>query len=265
MSTPKPHHHHPHQPFKPSAKSLFLLQFLSLMTPSRANTEKVIFTAPSPVSLSDLAAFLPALDQNIPVLDPSARWSLRSNLTRVFPINQEEEEPGYPSWLLLDNLTPGRRYELRVCWSALEPTAFTLDTYPLTTVLSTPSLLQSLTQHGKSISSLDRQPQLDGEEHQPEPPHQHLAPSDDSVLLLRVLAAADYFSHHSSLMKDPPPVLVDLILDPYLYNVLPQSLVPTVCYLVIVGVVSWFVAQWVANSLTSIASSGGDDHTKKQN
>jgi hypothetical protein len=66
-------------------------------------------------------------------------------------------------------------------------------------------------------------------------------------------------------MKDPPPVLVDLILDPYLYNVLPQSLVPTVGYLVVVGVVSWFVAKWVASSLTAIASSANNDQTKKQN
>lgn len=66
-------------------------------------------------------------------------------------------------------------------------------------------------------------------------------------------------------MKDPPPVLVDLILDPYLYNVLPQSLVPTVCYIVIVSIVSWFVARWVSNSLVSVASSGDTDQAKKHN
>lgn len=142
-----------------------------------------------------------------------------------------------------------------------EPTAFTLDTYPLTTVLSTPALLQSLTQNAKSIH-----------QHQPhqieDQPSKNSSPNNDdenSVLLLRVLAAADYFSHHSSLMKDPPPVLVDLILDPYLYNVLPQSLLPTVCYLVVVGLVSWFVAQWAASSLTAIASSAKSDQIKKQN
>ncbi|KAH0499111.1 hypothetical protein TgHK011_006327 [Trichoderma gracile] len=80
---------------------------------------------------------------------------------------------------------------------------------------------------------------------------------------MRVLAAADYFSHHQSLMKDPPPVLVDLILDPYIYNLLPQSLVPTVCYLVVVGIASWFVARWAAKSLTAIAAS--DEKEKKQN
>ncbi|KAL6791947.1 hypothetical protein J3E68DRAFT_409753 [Trichoderma sp. SZMC 28012] len=233
-----------------------ILPFLSLISPSHANTEKVIFTAPPPSSLSSLDA---AIHKDLPVLGPSTSWSIRTNLSRVFPLNQhDDDQQGYPSWLLLDNLTPGQRYELRVCWSALEPTAFTLDTYPPTTVLSTPALLQSLTQHAKSI-------------HQQQP-HQTSQKgsspnndNDNSVLLLRVLAAADYFSHHPSLMKDPPPVLVDLILDPYLYNVLPQSLGPTVCYLVVVGVVSWFVAKWVASSLTAIASSTKSDQTKKQN
>lgn len=65
-------------------------------------------------------------------------------------------------------------------------------------------------------------------------------------------------------MRDPPPVLVDLILDPYLYNVLPQSLVPTVCYVVAVGILSWFVARWAARSLASVASEN-NDRTKKQN
>ncbi|KAK4069865.1 uncharacterized protein Triagg1_6660 [Trichoderma aggressivum f. europaeum] len=255
-----PTHHHS----KPISLP-FLLPFLSLISPSHANTEKSIFTAPPPSSLS-----LSGLDAAIPVLGPSTSWSVRTNLSRVFP----QEQQGHPSWLLLDNLTPGQRYELRVCWSALvsvlihvvnettkthkpskkEPTAFTLDTYSLTTVFSTPALLQSLTQHAKSAqprqSQKDSSPNNDG---------------DKSVLLLRVLAAADYFSHHSSLMRDPPPVLVDLILDPYVYNVLPQSLVPTVCYLVVVGVASWFVARWVASSLTAIAGPVESDQTKKQN
>lgn len=119
MPAPKPHHRrHPHQP---SSIVFLLLPFLSLLSPALANTEKAIFTAPEPITLSNIP---PALDgQNIPVLGPSTRWSIRTNLTRVFPLPQEEieeeEEQGYPSWLLLDNLKPGQRYELRVCWSAL--------------------------------------------------------------------------------------------------------------------------------------------------
>ncbi|KAM0464427.1 hypothetical protein ACHAPV_002987 [Trichoderma viride] len=257
-----PHRRHPHQS---SSIFLLLLPFLSLLSPTHANTEKAIFTAPEPITLSNIP---PALkDQNIPVLGPSTRWSIRTNLTRVFPLSQEEteqEEQGYPSWLLLDNLTPGQRYELRVCWSALQPTAFTLDTYTLSTIFSTPSLLQSLTQH--ATTSTQQQVDEETETHQQKRSNHPLtAANGSSVLLLRVLAAADYFSHHSSLMKDPPPVLVDLILDPYLYNVLPQSLVPTVGYIVFISIVSWFVARWASNSLVSVANSGGNDQAKKQN
>lgn len=323
MSPLKPHHHrHPHQ--SSSILFLSLLPFLSLLSPTHANTEKAIFTAPEPITLSNIP---PALKgQNIPVLGPSTRWSIRTNLTRVFPLSreeteQEEEEQGYPSWLLLDNLTPGQRYELRVCWSALvsicfdffpkklpqvriinrvyihiwplslstfimnyhsetkksvsythsskQPTAFTLDTYTLSTIFSTPSLLQSLTQH---TTTSTQQQVDDGEEVEEEgdpqqKPSNHplTAANGSSVLLLRVLAAADYFSHHSSLMKDPPPVLVDLILDPHFYNVLPQSLVPTVGYIVVISIVSWFVARWVSDSLVSVAGSGDNDQAKKRN
>ncbi|KAL6811060.1 hypothetical protein GGI42DRAFT_206999 [Trichoderma sp. SZMC 28013] len=248
--------HHQSKPISLTT-SLLLLPFLALISPSHANTEKTIFTAPPSASLP-LSSLDAAIHNHLPVLGRSTSYSIRTNLSRVFP---QDEQQGHPSWLLLDNLTPGQRYELRVCWSALEPTAFTLDTYPLTTVLSTPALLQSLTQHAKSAHQ--HQPhQIEDQSQKDSSPNND---NDNSVLLLRVLAAADYFSHHSSLMKDPPPVLVDLILDPYVYNVLPQSLVPTVCYFVVVGIVSWFVARWVASSLTAIASSAKSDQTKKQN
>lgn len=121
MAALKPHHRrHPHQS---SSILFFLLPFFSFLSSTYANTEKAIFTAPDPITLSNLP---PALEgQNIPILGPSTRWSIRTNLTRVFALSQEEkegeeeEEQGYASWLLLDNLTPGQRYELRVCWSAL--------------------------------------------------------------------------------------------------------------------------------------------------
>lgn len=65
-------------------------------------------------------------------------------------------------------------------------------------------------------------------------------------------------------MKTPPPVLVDLVLDPYLYNVVPRSLVPTAGYLVIVGIVTWFVAQWIASTLRTIASPAESEDKKRK-
>ena len=64
-------------------------------------------------------------------------------------------------------------------------------------------------------------------------------------------------------MKNPPPVLVDLILDPYLFNVLPRSLVPTVGYIVVISIVTWFVAQWAATRLRLVASAP-ENATKKE-
>lgn len=74
-----------------------------------------------------------------------------------------------------------------------------------------------------------------------------------STLLLRVLAAADYFTDRADLMRDPPPVLVDLILDPFLGNVLPRSLVPTAGYILLVAAVTWFLARRIASALRSFA------------
>jgi hypothetical protein len=54
-------------------------------------------------------------------------------------------------------------------------------------------------------------------------------------------------------MKYPPTVLVDLILDPYLFNIVPRSLVPTAGYIVVLAVVSWFMARSIASRLQAIA------------
>lgn len=135
-----------------------------------------------------------------------------------------------------------------------EPTSFDLDVFELATVWETPDLIQSLAEYASS-----RRPSSSSSEDQE--PRIHQAVSDEtgerssSALLLRVLAAADYFTDNAGLMVDPPPVLVDLILDPFIYNVLPRSLVPTVGYIVVVAMCTWFVARWTASYLGSIARS----------
>ena len=85
-----------------------------------------------------------------------------------------------------------------------------------------------------------------------------------SILLLRVQAAADYFTDNADLMKKPPPVLVDLILDPFLFNVLPRSLLPTIGYILAVTGATWFVARWAASLLRSVASSAATPAKKTQ-
>jgi hypothetical protein len=93
----------------------------------------------------------------------------------------------------------------------------------------------------------------------PQPPKSPKASSaenlPESVLFLQVYAAADYFTLDQSLMENVPPVDLDIILDPYLLNVLPKSLLPTAGYLCVLAVCSWFLAGVVWKVLLSVAGS----------
>ena len=93
-----------------------LFPILSLLSLVSANTEKVIFTAPAPVPIPLAKPTLS--DLNLHVLSPDA-WSVRTNLSRVFPADAQSPGSGKATWVLLDRLNAGQRYELRVCWSAL--------------------------------------------------------------------------------------------------------------------------------------------------
>lgn len=81
-----------------------------------------------------------------------------------------------------------------------------------------------------------------------------------SILFLRISAAADYFTVNKTLMQDPEPVLVDIILDPFIWNVLPRTLAPTVVYIVFVAVGSWVLAtRIVVPFLTRLIAEGADE------
>lgn len=127
-----------------------------------------------------------------------------------------------------------------------------MDVYELDTVWGTPELMQSLADYAYS-----RQSSTDSHGDREE------GERSASVLLLQIKASADYFTDDAALMRDPPPVLVDLILDPYLYSLIPHSLVPTIGFLVVVGLVAWFVARSVASKLQSIAVAG-ESREKKE-
>jgi hypothetical protein len=94
--------------------------------------------------------------------------------------------------------------------------------------------------------------------------------SQKSILLLQIFAAADYFSLNKTLMSDVPPVLVDIILDPYLLNIFPKSLVPTAGYLIVLAVGAWFISGVIWRILVKIADGDsserlkGSDTTKKK-
>ncbi|KAJ6011494.1 hypothetical protein N7451_002906 [Penicillium sp. IBT 35674x] len=227
--------------------------FLSLTNIVHANVEKTIFLAPPAATLPSEE---PGLDDlGLERLSPE-NHVVRTRLNASFPSTETPE--GVDSWFFLENLKPGQRYEVRVCWLATQPTSFTLTTHSLTTTIEDNSLFSSL-----SIFSTARLAALDADLQANAIPRRAsgytsggLSPdaalSTDSVLFLRVQAAADYFSHNESLMKTVPPVSVDLILDPFLWNVFPRSLVPTAIWMVVVAVVAGLVAKWVGGEIGRI-------------
>lgn len=88
---------------------LFLLRACAVL----ANTEKAIFLGPE--SLQVPTAHPTLEDLQLEVLSPQ-RLSLRTHIAAEFPTN--DTKYGQSSWLLLQDLQEGQRYEVRVCWAA---------------------------------------------------------------------------------------------------------------------------------------------------
>ncbi|CAI4211546.1 unnamed protein product [Parascedosporium putredinis] len=195
---------------------------------------------------SQLLAFqhTPGPGAVVPHLHPRpipANFSVRTHLPTPFA---SESSPGSESWFLLDELVPDQRYEVRVCWAATQPTAFTLSTHTVASILEDAELVVALSHYAASRASdtdSGSGPDVDALRTPP------------SRLLLRVVAAADYFTDDAALMKNPEPVHIDVILDPFLYNVLPRSLIPTIGYIAALVPVAWFVARRVSGGLQQVA------------
>lgn len=92
------------------AFTAWLILSISLLV--SANVEKVIFVAPSAepfptdASIDNLLLLTLSEDSN----------SIRTYLNATFPT--EDAPKGTETWMLLEGLIPGRRYEVRVCWLA---------------------------------------------------------------------------------------------------------------------------------------------------
>ncbi|KAF2462313.1 hypothetical protein BDY21DRAFT_277974 [Lineolata rhizophorae] len=230
-----------------------------------ANVEKAVFTAPAAVPFPHAAH--PDLDDlRLDVLAPAAGSSskstrtgssaaLRLRLPVRFP--SEDAPRGESSWYVVDGLEEGRRYEVRVCWVATQPTQFWLDTFDLPTVFQTPELITSLADYSEvrqtivPLSAVDSPPER-------EPPLETAKPV--SLLFLQLHAAADFYSSNQTLMRYPPPVDVDLILDPYILDVLPCSLAPTALYIIALGLGTYFLSGAITRWLGAVASSSLPAH-----
>lgn len=204
-----------------------------------ANTEKVIFVAPPSTSYSRKTSSR-LHEWSLGTLSP-ANLTLRASLPVIFPTN--EQPYGRESWYLLKGLHEHQRYEVRVCWAAIQPTNFWLHVFQPSEILQNSELLNSLDDFSRH--------------HQAQVKPRN--PGTENILLLRVRAAADFFTTNRILMLDPPPVDVDIILDPYIANVFPSSLQATAVYIVTLAVGSWFLSGIIWSRL-SAAKSAEKDH-----
>ena len=83
-----------------------------------------------------------------------------------------------------------------------------------------------------------------------------------AALFLRILTTADYYTTNQTLMAHVPPVYVDIILDPFILDVLPRSLAPTVGYIVVVAAVAWLLARRIAVGLSNVASAASSSSSR---
>jgi hypothetical protein len=90
--------------------SFFVVTLLSF---AAANVEKTIFLGPSAV---EIPRQNPNLDNLFLIPLAPSHASVRTRLNASFPT--KETPQGTEHWLLLEDLTPNARYEVRICWLA---------------------------------------------------------------------------------------------------------------------------------------------------
>jgi hypothetical protein len=260
---------------------VFYLLLGSLISNVWANVEKTIFLGPPAISIPTVHPNLD--DLSLIPLSPS-HLSVRTRLNASFPTRGTPS--GSEHWLLLDGLSPGARYEVRICWLATvspclstvfssarltpsqQPTAFSLETFTLTDVFNEPALIGSLTTYAYA-----REAEIDDQEHQKlvarrafqSPVSASATEIRASILFLRIFAAADYYTRDKWLMDNVPPVLVDVILDPYILNIFPISLLPTASYILAVAVASWLLSGYVWKLVEKLVFSSAEDGVQQDN
>lgn len=148
-----------------------------------------------------------------------------------------------------------------------QPTSFDLETYTLPATIDDPSLLSSISRFSSArLESADNvaippvRNRRGSKKHEPTGQE-----ASESVLFLRILAAADYYTTNKELMENVTPVVVDLILDPFLGNVFPKSLVPTACWGVVIGIVAVVLAKWIVGEIGRVVVAGVRDDPNTTN
>jgi hypothetical protein len=109
---------------------ILLLPLLTI--PVHANVEKTIFLGPPATTIPSEAPDLD--DLGLERLTPQ-NGVVRTQVNASFP--SAEAPDGTESWFFLENLTPGQRYEVRICWLATVGTYLFLR-YITTTTINDP-------------------------------------------------------------------------------------------------------------------------------
>ncbi|CUS09982.1 unnamed protein product [Tuber aestivum] len=235
------------------ARILLLALFSTVVL---GNVEKAIFVAPSnPQDLlfngANSTERLEALYPGLLKLNPSPTCEGICHQLRV-TLDTSFIGSGERHWVALDHLEQGKRYEVRICWAATSPTDFTLNIYTASQLLDNPSLFANMTAYAFHRLSLS-------------PISELYAPSaaPRSVLYLDIQAKAGYYTHEKPRMESPDPVEVEIILDPFILNVLPESLLPTVVMIVLITLFAFWASGRVYNALRNIASLKWSRYDKK--
>jgi hypothetical protein len=92
---------------------LRLISILLFIQHAAANVEKTIFVAPLPWTIPAENSAID--DLGLDRLSPTDIM-IRTSLNASFPT--DEDPYGTESWFYLEDLTPGQRYEVRICWMA---------------------------------------------------------------------------------------------------------------------------------------------------
>lgn len=214
--------------------ALYIITLLLLSGLTTADVEKTIFAAPAPPPPSSRTTPPFTLSPYLPILSASTATTtnLRTHLPAMF--RSPSHPQGHESWYVLRSLTPNARYEARLCWAASQPAGFRLEAWTLEAVGRSVELRTSLEGYSTKRVAGDAGGQLWG--------------SEDSVILLRVSAWADYFSSNGTWMRDGAGegVDVEIILDEFVWlGLVPRSLRRTVFYIVGLIPIAYFVSQWV--------------------
>lgn len=128
------------------------------------------------------------------------------------------------------------------------------------TVFETPELITSLAQYSETrqIEILEDLQPTKSQVEEKSNAHDELS----SVLFLRIFAAADYYTTNKTLMVEVPPVFVDIILDPFNFNVFPRSLLPTAAYIILVAIGSWYLARHFSGWINKLLANENSEKKK---